>query len=185
MLCKYICKINKCNALPSVELDLKVENIDDLHCVLIFNEDLKKMFEFSNFVDKKVNEGKDKKIVRFDSDDIVNILRLYDVIIIPHGDKDRGYFQNATEENIKSALVKVKEGFIHAFDSFGVSKWKLEKVKSFINTKEYKELVDEFKGLMFSDVHNRNEYDNRFHDFYMNAEPTFRGVSSLNIRCRK
>ena len=70
----------------------------------------------------------------------------------------------------------MKEGFIHAFDSFGVSKWKLEKVKSFINTKEYKELVDEFKGLMFSDVHNWNEYDNRFHDFYMNAEPTFRGL---------
>lgn len=176
LLSKYICKINNCNALPSVELDLKVENIDDLHCVLIFNEDLQKMFKFSNFVEEKVNEGEHKKCVRFNSDDVVDILRLYDVIIIPHGDKDRGYFQNATEENIKSALVKVKEGFIHAFDSFGVSKWKLEKVKSFINTKEYKELVDEFKGLMFSDVHNWNEYDNRFHDFYMNAEPTFRGL---------
>lgn len=175
-LCKYICKINDCNVLPSVELDLKVETIDDLHCVFIFNEDLKKMFEFSNFVDKKVDECKINKCIRFNSDDVVEILKLYDVIMIPHGDKDRGYFQNATEENIKSALVKVKEGFIHAFDSFGVSKWKLEKVKSFINTEEYKELINEFKGVMFSDVHNWNEYDNRFHEFYMNAEPTFSGL---------
>lgn len=176
LLCKYICKINGCNVLPSVELDLKVETIDDLHCVFIFNENLMKMMKFGEYIEKKVNEGKLKKYIRFDSDNIVEILNMYDVIMIPHGDKDRGYFQNATEENIKDALVKVKEGFIHAFDSFGVSKWKLEKVKSFIESKEYKDRVDDFKGVMFSDVHDWNEYDERFHNFYMNAEPTYRGL---------
>ncbi len=176
LLCQYLCKINGCNVLPSVELDLKVETIDDLHCIFIFNENLIKMMKLEEYILEKVNEGKLKKYIRFDSDNIVEILNTYDVIMIPHGDKDRGYFQDANEENIKSALVKVKEGFIHAFDSFGVSKWKLEKVKSFIESKEYKELVDDFKGVMFSDVHNWNEYDQRFHNFYMNAEPTYRGL---------
>lgn len=176
LLCKYICKINNCNVLPSVELDLKIETIDDLHCIFIFNASLKEMMQLEKMIKKEVDEGKLKKCIRFDSDRVIEILNTYDVIMIPHGDKDRGYFQDATEENIKNALIKVKEGFIHAFDSFGMSKWKLVKVKSFINSNEYKDLVDDFKGVMFSDVHNWNDYDKRFHNFYMNAEPTYRGL---------
>lgn len=53
LLCKYICKINNCNVLPSVELDLKIETIDDLHCIFIFNANLKEMMQLEKMIKKK------------------------------------------------------------------------------------------------------------------------------------
>ena len=109
----------------------------------------------------------------YTDDEIIKILKEYDVIMIPHGDKDKGVFKNAGPEQIDEALKKIREGFIRIFDS--PSNWKLEKIKAYLESLNETNL-DIFGGVLFSDNRDWDDYDKKFKNFCMNAEPTFKGL---------
>lgn len=169
----YLCSIIHRKILPGVEIDSVMDDsTTPLHMVIIFKDGFDANFRFSKFINAKTRE-KAKNVV-YSHKEIVDIIKGYDSLIIPHGDKDKGMFKYATEENIKEALKKVREGFIRIFDN-KPSNWKLEKIKSFLSEIEENNL-DDFGGVLFSDVRDWSKYDEKFRDFKMNANPSFKGL---------
>lgn len=177
ILMRYLCKKNKTNLLLGVELDSKLTMGAAVHIATIFNSDnflnnFKAMIEINNKTQLKKKDYSHDEIIYMD-DDIVDLLYKYDVILIPHGDKDRGFFRNAGREQIEEALKKISEGFIRIFDN--PSKWKMEQIKTHLGELTQDDL-DEFGGVLFSDNRDWDNYDRKYKDFYMNAEPTFKGL---------
>lgn len=177
ILMRYLCKKNNTNILLGVELDSKLTMEADVHIATIFNSDnflnnFEAMIEINNKTQEKREDNSHNEIVYTD-EDIVDLLYKYDVILIPHGDKDRGFFRDAGKEQIDEALKKISEGFIRIFDN--PSKWKMEQIKKHLDELTQDDL-DEFGGVLFSDNRDWNIYDRKYKDFFMNAEPTFKGL---------
>lgn len=166
-------KLNR-NILLGVELDTVMENDKPLHTVAIFEKNFIQNFAVSQYVSDNTNKkiANDQKII-YSADEIVKIVKDYNAILIPHGIKAKGIFEDATSENILEALQKVKEGFVKVFDS--PSNWKLEQIKDFLLSINY-DFLDDFGGVLFSDVRDWDSYEKNFRNFYMNAEPTFKGL---------
>lgn len=174
ILMRHLAKINDTNLLLGVELDSSLEIGIPIHIAIIFNESFNQNFDVS----KEINELTEQKNIEdeivYKSEEIVKLFRKYNLVMIPHGTKDKGIFRNAGPEQIEEALSKIREGFIRVFDSSG-SDWKLQKVKEYL--KDIKEEnLDSFGGVLFSDIRDWNKYDEKYRDFYMNAEPTFNGL---------
>lgn len=176
ILMKYIAKIHKTNMLMGVELDASLNMGAPIHIATIFNNnDFQMNYKASKEINQLTNYKKEsnKKEIIYEDSEIISLLNQYDVLLIPHGDKDRGVFRNACPEQVEEALKKISEGFIRIFDS--PSKWKMEKIKNHLDLLS-KEDLDEFGGVLFSDNRDWNNYEKNFRDFQMNAEPTFRGL---------
>ena len=168
----YLCSQLNRKILPGIEIDSVLDDsITPLHMVIILKDDFKTNYHFSLFINKKTKDKSDNVV--YGHEEIVKIVKDYDSIIIPHGDKAKGIFKNATEENIKEALKKVREGFIRIFDS--PSNWKLEKIKTFLSEINESNL-DDFGGVLFSDVRDWSRYKDSFRFFKMNANPSFKGL---------
>lgn len=177
ILMRYLCKKNKTNLLLGVELDSKLTMGSPIHIAAIFNsndflENYKSMKDINDKTDNKKHDTSNNELIYTDTD-IIDLLSKYDVILIPHGDKDRGVFKDAGKKQIEEALKKISEGFIRIFDN--PSKWKMEQIKTHLDNLTQEEL-DEFGGVLFSDNRDWSNYDERYKDFYMNAEPSFRGL---------
>lgn len=176
ILMKYIAKIHKTNILMGVELDSSLNMGTPIHIATIFNNnDFQMNYKASKEINRLTNDKKksDSKEIIYEDSEIIRLLDKYDVLLIPHGEKDRGVFHNAGPDQIEEALKKISEGFIRIFDS--ASKWKMEKIKNHLESLS-KDDLDEFGGVLFSDNRDWNNYDKNFRDFQMNAEPTFRGL---------
>lgn len=174
MLLRHLSKIHGTNILMGVELDSNLSVGTPIHIACICNED----FELNYKLGKNINgktalKMKTSDEICYTDDEIINILKEYDVIMIPHGDKDKGVFKNAGPEQIDEALKKIREGFIRIFDS--PSNWKLEKIKAYLESLNETNL-DIFGGVLFSDNRDWDDYDKKFKNFCMNAEPTFKGL---------
>lgn len=177
ILMRYLCKKNNTDLLLGVELDSKLSMGTPIHIATIFNsnnfsENFKAMNDINNRTYQKKADNFSTEI-NYSDTDIIDILSKYDVILIPHGDKDRGFFKNAGKEQIDEALKKISEGFIRIFDN--PSKWKMEQIKMHLDNLSQEEL-DEFGGVLFSDNRDWGKYDEKYKDFYMNAEPSFKGL---------
>lgn len=179
-LCRYLGKLFNCNVLFGAELDTDRE-VDgkDMHFVIVFDinskksslRDLPLCVELSSKINKATEQKRKDGKIRFSAGEILELLRNYDCLLIPHGDKAKGALENPTEEVIISALKKVREGFIRVFDS--PSNWRLQEIKEFIEGKNYVGSIDEFGGVLFSDNKDWNNYNLKH--FYMHAEPTYKG----------
>ena len=174
IMCRYLAKKRGINILFGVEIDTNRETGENYHLVAIFEEEIDKCINIAKWINDKTNEKKKtKNQVRYSPDEIVELIRKYNVVIIPHGEKSKGLFKYATEEQIRDALKKVREGFIRVFDS--PSDWKLERIKELIKDGTINDVEDEFGGVLFSDNRDWKNYKANFRNFYMNAEPTFKG----------
>ena len=178
---RYLARMVNCNYLMGVELDSELEsNHEPLHIALISKSDnLIKDYCLAQSINA-ITERERESIRNHTKEDIVfapfrilEFFRIQRIILIPHGDKDKGLFNNAGPEKIAEALQLVRENFIHVMDS-KVSKWKLEKLKTNL-MEDGKKHLDDFGGVLFSDVHDWLKYDESYRPFAMNAEPTFNG----------
>lgn len=174
IICRYLAKKIGINILFGVEIDTETEKTKkNYHFVAIFDEPLINCIKIKDFIETKTAEKKKTGKVRYNSREIVELIRHYNVVIVPHGDKSKGLFKNATEAEIIDALKKVKDGFIRVFDS--PSDWKLERIKNLIEEGIMPSFEDNFGGVLFSDNRDWSNYKDKFRNFYMNAEPTFKG----------
>lgn len=174
ILMRHLGKISNTNLLLGVELDSTLEIGTPIHIAVIFNEDFKQNFDVSKEINNTTKEKTKEDKIIYKSDEIINLFRKYNLVMIPHGTKDKGFFKNPGPEQIEEALSKIKEGFIRVFDSSG-SDWKLEKVKAYLKEMQ-EDNLDSFGGVLFSDIRDWAKYDEKYRDFYMNAEPTFNGL---------
>ena len=174
ILLRHLSKIHGTNILMGVELDSNLSVGTHIHIACIFNDNFKLNYDSSRTINEKTFlKIKTNDEIYYTDDEIINILKKYDVIMIPHGDKDKGIFKNAGPEQIDEALKKIREGFIRIFDS--PSNWKLERIKAHLESLNETNL-DIFGGVLFSDNRDWKNYDDKFKNFCMNAEPTFRGL---------
>ena len=177
ILMRYLCRLNHTNLLLGVELDSKMTVGAPIHIVAIFNShDFQKNYNAMHEINLKTHSKKadqNTKEIIYSDKDIVDLLSEHDVVLIPHGDKDKGIFRDADKSQLEEALKKVSEGFIRIFDS--PSHWKMEQIKSHLDNLQESDL-DEFGGVLFSDNRDWENYEKKFRNFYMNAEPTFRGL---------
>lgn len=174
IICRYLAKRIGINILFGVEIDTETESTKkNYHFVVVFDESLINCMKIRDFIEAKTIEKKKTGKVRYNSSEIIELIRFYNVVIVPHGDKSKGLFKNATEAEIIEALKKVKDGFIRVFDS--PSDWKLERIKNLIEEGLMPTFEDDFGGVLFSDNRDWSNYKNNFRNFYMNAEPTFKG----------
>lgn len=173
ILCRYLSRKLGSNVLFGVELDTDRADGKNYHLLMIFNEPITKCIEISKNINESTRNKKSQNKVRYTSEEIITFIQNYDVVIIPHGDKDRGLLQRPTRKEIDDALKKVREGFIRVFDS--PSNWKLAEIKKFIDDEKIYDNIDEFGGVLFSDNRDWLNYSEKFRQFYMNAEPTFKG----------
>lgn len=173
ILMRHLAKIQNTRVLLGVELDTNLSVGLPIHIATIFEEDFKSNFNVTNEINMVTKEKLKEKEVAYTNEEIVSILGKYDVIMIPHGNKDKGVFKNAGGKEIEEALKKIREGFIRIFDS--PSDWKLKKIKNFLE-EIGEENLDEFGGVLFSDVRDWSNYNEKYRNFYMNAEPTFKGI---------
>lgn len=174
ILLRHLSKIHGTNILMGVELDSNLSVGTHIHIACIFNDNFKLNYDSSKTINEKTFlKIKTNDEVYYTDDEIINILKKYDVIMIPHGDKDKGVFKNAGPEQIDEALKKIREGFIRIFDS--PSNWKLERIKAHLESLNETNL-DIFGGVLFSDNRDWKNYGDKFKNFCMNAEPTFRGL---------
>lgn len=173
IICRFLSKMIDNNTLLGVEIDTDNKFGKNYHFVIVFKESLNSSIKIA----EKINELTSAKMksgkVRFTADEIVDFVKKYNLIIIPHGDKSKGLIQRPTEEEIVDALKKVRDGFIRVFDS--PSDWKLAKIKQIISENQLYDNIDSFGGVLFSDNRDWCNYNRNFRDFYMNAEPTFNG----------
>lgn len=174
ILMRHLAKINNTNLLLGVELDSSLEMGTPIHIAIIFNENFKQNYAVSKEINSLTEQKNVQEEIVYSSEEIVRLFRKYNLVMIPHGTKDKGLFKNAGPEQIEEALSKIREGFIRVFDSSG-SDWKLQKVKEYLNDIK-EENLDCFGGVLFSDIRDWNRYDEKYRDFYMNAEPTFNGL---------
>lgn len=175
LLMKYVGEIQDCNVLLGVELDSTLSMGSPIHIAAIVEQDLLKNIDLANYINsttEKKKNSEDAEIIYKDSE-IVDLFIDNNLLLIPHGDKDRGIFRDAGPEKVEEALKKIQEGFFRICDSR--SNWKLEQVKKVIFEMDENSL-DDFGGVLFSDNRDWNNYDKFFRDFYMNAEPTFQGL---------
>lgn len=110
ILMKYIAKIHKTNMLMGVELDASLNMGAPIHIATIFNNnDLQMNYKASKEINQLTNCKKEsnKKEIIYEDSEIISLLNQYDVLLIPHGDKDRGVFHNAGPEQIEEALKKI------------------------------------------------------------------------------
>lgn len=173
LLCKHIAQKAGINLLYGVEIDTEREDGKNFHFVALFEESFFNAFNIMGEINKKTSEKKITGKVRYSPEEIIKLIRNYNLIIVPHGDKSKGLLQRPTELEIIDALKKVRDGFIRVFDS--PSDWKLERIKQFLISQEMYSSIDKFGGVLFSDNRDWLNYDLKFRDFYMNAEPTFKG----------
>lgn len=173
ILMRYLGHLNNTNILLGVELDSSLTTGKEIHIACIFNDNLIKNYYLSKEIDECVKKKISSKEVVFTNDEIINLLNKYDLFMIPHGAKHRGVFENADFAQIMEALKKIKEGFIRIFDS--PSDWKLSRIKSFLSDLDEKNL-DDFGGVLFSDNRDWTNYEKKYREFFMNAEPTFKGL---------
>lgn len=173
ILCRFLSKKIDSNVLFGVELDTDRTDGKNYHLLMIFNETFTRCFELAEKINQTTIAKKQQGKVRYTSDEIISFIGEYDVIIVPHGDKDKGLLQRPTYEEIVDALKKVREGFIRVFDS--PSNWKLAEIKKFIESEKIYENIDDFGGVLFSDNRDWINYSVNSRKFYMNAEPTFNG----------
>lgn len=173
ILMRYIAKKNSSKILMGVELDTNLSIGIPIHIVVIFEENFNENFEAMIDINATTKEKKNLPEVCYSNNEIINLLKKYDIILIPHGCKHKGIFEDATPERINEALKKVREGFFRIFDS--PSDWKLEKIKESLRELD-EENLDEFGGVLFSDTRDWPNYAKSSRDFYMNAEPSFKGI---------
>ena len=124
ILLRHLSKLNNTNILLGVELDSNLSMGTHIHIACIFND----IFNLNFSAYKSINEKTFQKVnddeeIYYTDEELIQILKKYDVIMIPHGDKDKGMFKDAGPEQIDEALKKIREGFIRIFDS--PSNWKL------------------------------------------------------------
>lgn len=173
IMLNYLANLLHRNILLGVELDTVTDSNHPLHIVTIFKKCFEENLKVSYHINSLTKIKKSDPEIIYSSGDIVDLLGKYDSILIPHGIKSKGIFEEASETNIMEALKKVKERFIRIFDS--PSNWKLEQIKDFLSSIG-EEQLDQFGGVLFSDIRNWDSYDKKYRNFYMNAEPTFKGL---------
>jgi len=175
VLMKHLAKKYGCNMLIGVELDTTMSIGKPIHIAAIFEDDFSQNLRVCNMINTTTKKKKDSSDeINYTDEEIIKILKNYNCLLIPHGDKDRGIFKNAGPEQIEEALKKIREGFVRIFDSS--SNWKFAKIKEYLFNDLKEDNLDEFGGVLFSDNRDWNKYDEKFKNFYMNAEPTFKGL---------
>lgn len=175
VLMRHLAKKYGCNMLIGVELDTTMSKGKPIHISAIFEDDFSQNLKVCNMINTTTKEKKDSSDeINYTDEEIIKILKNYNCLLIPHGDKDRGIFKNAGPEQIEEALKKIREGFVRIFDSS--SNWKFAKIKEYLFNDLKEDNLDEFGGVLFSDNRDWNKYDEKFKNFYMNAEPTFKGL---------
>ena len=173
ILMRYLAKCQNSTMLMGVELDTNLSIGTPIHIATIFEENFWKNYNAMKEINDITKRKMEDEEISYTNDEILAILGKYNVIMIPHGNKDKGIFKNANGEQINEALKKIREGFIRIFDS--PSDWKLAKIKGFL-AELGEENLDEFGGVLFSDVRDWSKYDEKYRNFYMNAQPTFKGI---------
>ncbi len=173
ILCRFLTKLIKTNLLLGVEIDTENSENKNYHIVMIFDESLGNEIKISNEINELTERKKRTGKIRYSSEEIVSLIKKYNLIIIPHGDKSKGLLQRPNQAQLIEALKKVKEGFIRVFDN--PSDWKLAQIKKVITEDKLFDSLDSFGGVLFSDNRDWLNYDLKYKNFYMHAEPTFKG----------
>ena len=174
LLIRYLSSKIESNALMGVELDTNLKNGKHVHIVCVFkSEDALLNYKTAKRLNESTNDKLRNEEVYYSAGEVVELVGQTDLIIIPHGSKSRGFLESSDKEQTDEVIKKVKEGFIRIFDQ--PSDWKLEKVKTHLETLDEEDL-DLFGGSLFTDVRNWNMYDDVYKNFFMNAEPSFRGL---------
>lgn len=176
ILSKYLADRKNCNVLLGVEIDTVIVDNNDgkMHTIAISENNFTSNFSMSLLINDKSKKKKAKGEVVYNPDELIEFIRNHNLVLIPHGTKDKGIFEDPSQKNILTALKIVREGFVRVFDNS--SDWKLERVKQFLIEENYGENIDDFGGVLFSDIRDWEEYESKFRNFYMNAEPTFKGL---------
>lgn len=175
IICRFLTKLIKTNLLLGVEIDTETIEERNYHIVIIFDENLYNAIKIANEVNKLTKNKKSSNSgkIRYTAEDIVKLVKKYNLVIIPHGEKSKGLLDRPSQAELIEALKKVKEGFIRVFDN--PSNWKLAKIKKVIQDDKLFNSLDSFGGVLFSDNRDWLNYDLKYKDFYMHAEPTFKG----------
>lgn len=174
IICRYLTKKIGTNLLLGVEIDTESSQKINYHMVMIFNETLNNGIKVAKEINEMTKNKKINGLIRYTADEIIDLLGKYNMVIIPHGDKSKGMFNRPTQEQLEDALKKIKEGFIRVFDN-SPSDWKLAQIKKVINDDKLYSSIDDFGGVLFSDNRDWLKYDLKCKNFYMHAEPTFKG----------
>lgn len=174
LLCRYLANKIGTTTILGVELDTETKKGVNYHIIALFNEGLLESLKICDYINSNTKTKKTTGKIRYNAEDIVYIVSIYNTLIIPHGNKSKGLLDDADEPKILEALEKIKEGFIRVFDS--VSDWKLAQIKQFLQEENLYSSLDDFGGVLFSDVRCWPNYSHKHTDFYMNAEPTFKGL---------
>ncbi len=172
--CKFLANKINVNLLLGIEIDTCFFDEQPLHSLIIFKDNFNINLGIANKLNLLTKEKKKSGEVVYKIKEIFKLVRDADSVLIPHGDKSRGIFKDASRKTILQALEVIKEGFIRIFDS--PSNWKLEKIKQIVEEENYSKLAKEFGGVLFSDIRDWDDYDEKFRDFQMNAEPTYKGL---------
>ena len=148
ILCRFLTKLIKTNLLLGVEIDTENSENKNYHIVMIFDESLGNEIKISNEINELTERKKRTGKIRYSSEEIVSLIKKYNLIIIPHGDKSKGLLQRPKQAQLIEALKKVKEGFIRVFDN--PSDWKLAQIKKVITEDKLFDSLDSFGGVLFS-----------------------------------
>lgn len=173
IMCRFLTKLVKTNLMLGVEIDTENSENKNYHVVVIFDENLNNAIKISNEINELTENKKSVGKIRYSAEEIIDLIKKYNLIIIPHGEKSKGLLQRPNQVELIDALKKVKEGFIRVFDN--PSDWKLAQIKKVIKEDKLFDSLDSFGGVLFSDNRDWLNYDLKYKDFYMHSEPTFKG----------
>ena len=94
-LLRHLAKIYGTNILMGVEVDSNLSVGTPIHIACIFNDKFNDNFYASLEINKCVESKKLESEIYFTDDEIINLLKSYDLLMIPHGNKDKGIFKYA------------------------------------------------------------------------------------------
>ncbi len=178
---KYLLSKVGINYLMGVELDtnkdfLESNNDETLerHIVLIFKDSFSANFQTALIINKLTAEKKSNPEIFFNSEDLFNkIILNRDVIIIPHGNKDRGYLNHPTISEMKEIIYKKSKGFIRVVDQ--KTDWEMSKLKNAVSKNMENNSLKDVFSVLFTDTRRWNNYIPT--GFVINADPTYEGFA--------
>ena len=183
---KYLLSIIGINYLMGVESDTNKDFVSDCdintsshrHIVLIFKDLFHDNFLASIVINKITREKLQNSELFFDGEDIFNsIVKDRDVIIIPHGDKDKGYLNRPTAFELKEIIHKKSKGFIRVVDQ--KTDWEMAKLKNAISKNMEATLIDDIFSVLFTDTRKWKEYSPTH--FVINSQPTYEGFAQATF----
>ena len=109
IMCRFLTKIIRTNLLLGVEIDTENSENKNYHIVVIFDENLYNSVKVSDKINELTNNKKSLGKIRYSAEEIVSLIKEYNLIIIPHGDKSKGLLQRPNQTELIDALKKLRK----------------------------------------------------------------------------